>query len=110
METDDHPSGPTLPTSVKVCFGAPAFAGAAMAILFAYRAFFFATGTITAALMPTLLAVAKRIGKLRTLLLVSGIGIAGSVFYFVAGAGWGKVRRASQPLPRKVIPPSTLIS
>jgi len=37
--------------------------------------------------VPLWLAVAKRIGKLRTLLLVSAIGIAGSVFYFFAGPG-----------------------
>jgi GPH family glycoside/pentoside/hexuronide:cation symporter len=37
--------------------------------------------------VPLWMTVARRIGKLRTLIIASTIGITGSVFYFFAGAG-----------------------
>lgn len=37
--------------------------------------------------VPLWLVVARRLGKLRTLILVSAIGITGSLFYFFAGPG-----------------------
>jgi GPH family glycoside/pentoside/hexuronide:cation symporter len=37
--------------------------------------------------VPFWIGVARRVGKLRTLIITSSIGITGSVFYFFAGAG-----------------------